>query len=106
MLMAEGVYSDAAICVDGIVLMFIGVVYCIIIIYPQVDRDSLTKQALHLLMLIPDGYTPLPHQVGGQKHVDGRLGEYGGGGRDSGSWEGGYGSELLWEPSCNLRCRD
>ena len=35
----------------------------------------LTKEALELLRLIPDGYIPLPHQVGGQKHVDGRLGK-------------------------------
>ena len=58
--------------------MFTVVLFVCCCLFPQVDRDSLTKEALHLLMLIPDGYIPLPHQVGGQKHVDGRLGELGG----------------------------
>ncbi|XP_019848870.1 PREDICTED: inositol polyphosphate multikinase beta-like [Amphimedon queenslandica] len=39
-----------------------------------VERDSLTDSALHLLRLVPDGYVPLPHQVGGHRHIDGKLG--------------------------------
>ena len=42
----------------------------------QVDRHRLTVEALNLLKLIPKGYMPLPHQVGGHRHVDGKLGEY------------------------------
>ena len=41
----------------------------------QVDRESLTEEALELLRLIPNGYIPLPHQVGGHRHVDGKLGK-------------------------------
>lgn len=40
----------------------------------QVDRGSLTEEALELLRLVPEGYIPLPHQVGGHRHVDGKLG--------------------------------
>ena len=43
----------------------------------QVDRNRLSVEALELLKLIPQGYMPLPHQVGGHRHVDGKLGEYG-----------------------------
>ena len=32
-------------------------------------------EALQLLRLVPEGYIPLPHQVGGHRHVDGKLGE-------------------------------
>lgn len=39
-----------------------------------IDKESLTDSALHLLRLVPDGYTPLPHQVGGHRHIDGKLG--------------------------------
>ena len=42
----------------------------------QVDRNRLTVEALELLRLIPQGYMPLPHQVGGHRHVDGKLGKY------------------------------
>ena len=41
----------------------------------QVDRNRLSVEALELLKLIPEGYMPLPHQVGGHRHVDGKLGE-------------------------------
>lgn len=41
---------------------------------PQVDKNSLTLEALQLLRLVPEGYIPLPHQVGGHRHVDGKLG--------------------------------
>ncbi len=41
----------------------------------QVNREALTKEALQLLRLIPEGYIPLPHQVGGHRHVDGKLGK-------------------------------
>ena len=54
---------------------------CLCVQLVQVNKDTLTKEALELLRLIPDGYIPLPHQVGGQKHVDGRLGKYLGKGR-------------------------
>ena len=43
--------------------------------HTQVDIDSLKKEALDLLGLIPSGYVPLPHQVGGHRHVEGKLGE-------------------------------
>lgn len=41
----------------------------------QVDRHRLSVEALELLKLIPEGYMPLPHQVGGHRHVDGKLGK-------------------------------
>ncbi len=41
----------------------------------QVDKQTLTEEALELLSLVPAGYIPLPHQVGGHRHVDGKLGE-------------------------------
>ena len=59
----------------------------------QFDKNTLTDQALELLSLIPEGYIPLPHQIGGHRHVDGKLGERGreegrkerkGGGREGG----------------------
>ena len=34
----------------------------------------MSVEALELLKLIPQGYMPLPHQVGGHRHVDGKLG--------------------------------
>jgi 1D-myo-inositol-tetrakisphosphate 5-kinase/inositol-polyphosphate multikinase len=40
----------------------------------KVDRGALTDEALELLRLVPEGYIPLPHQVGGHRHVDGKLG--------------------------------
>ncbi|CAI8046652.1 Inositol polyphosphate multikinase [Geodia barretti] len=40
----------------------------------KVDRGNLTLEALELLRLVPEGYIPLPHQVGGHRHVDGKLG--------------------------------
>lgn len=40
----------------------------------KVDRHRLCVEALELLKLIPEGYMPLPHQVGGHRHVDGKLG--------------------------------
>ena len=43
----------------------------------KVDKNSLTVEALQLLRLVPEGYMPLPHQVGGHRHVDGKLGESG-----------------------------
>ena len=42
----------------------------------QVDRGTLTVEALELLRLVPEGYIPLPHQVGGHRHVDGKLGAW------------------------------
>ena len=59
----------------------------------QFDKNTLTDQALELLSLILEGYIPLPHQIGGHRHVDGKLGERGreggrkerkGGGREGG----------------------
>lgn len=41
----------------------------------QIDRDSLTDEAIELLKLVPPGYIPLPHQVGGHRHIDGKPGE-------------------------------
>ena len=46
-----------------------------IFLYLKVDTATLTEEALELLRLIPPGYIPLPHQVGGHRHVDGKLGE-------------------------------
>ena len=40
----------------------------------QIDRDSLTDEAIELLRLVPTGYIPLPHQVGGHRHIDGKPG--------------------------------
>lgn len=42
----------------------------------QIDRDSLTDEAIQLLRLVPSGYIPLPHQVGGHRHIDGKPGVY------------------------------
>ena len=39
-----------------------------------VNKENLTDSALELLRLVPDGYVPLPHQVGGHRHIDGKLG--------------------------------
>lgn len=39
-----------------------------------VIKENLTDSALELLRLVPDGYIPLPHQVGGHRHIDGKLG--------------------------------
>ena len=36
----------------------------------------LTDEAIELLQLIPEGYIPLPHQIGGHRHVHGKLGEF------------------------------
>ena len=41
----------------------------------QIDRDSLTDEAIELLRLVPCGYIPLPHQVGGHRHIDGKPGQ-------------------------------
>lgn len=35
----------------------------------------LTDEAMKLLRLIPDGYVPLPHQVGGHRYLDGKPGQ-------------------------------
>ena len=50
----------------------------------QFDKNTLTDQALELLSLVPEGYIPLPHQIGGHRHVDGKLGEGGREGRERG----------------------
>ena len=52
----------------------------------QFDKNTLTDQAWKLLSLVPEGYIPLPHQIGGHRHVDGKLGE---GGREGGEGRGG-----------------
>lgn len=36
--------------------------------------DQLNNEAVELLKLVPEGYIPLPHQVGGHRHIDGRMG--------------------------------
>ena len=51
----------------------------------QFDKNTLTDQALELLSLVPEGYIPLPHQIGGHRHVDGKLGEGGREARSGGS---------------------
>ena len=56
--------------------------------FVQFDKNTLTDQALELLSLVPEGYIPLPHQIGGHRHVDGKLGE---GGREGGEGRGGEG---------------
>ena len=40
----------------------------------KIDQTQLTDSAMELLRLVPDGYLPLPHQVGGHRHIDGKLG--------------------------------
>ena len=58
----------------------------------QFDKNTLTDQALELLSLVPEGYIPLPEQIGGHRHVDGKLGERGRiGGREGGRKGGGKG---------------
>ena len=39
-----------------------------------VIKEQLNEQAIHLLSLVPKGYIPLPHQVGGHRHIDGKPG--------------------------------
>ena len=41
----------------------------------QIDKSQLTDEAQQLLRLIPHGYVPLPHQVAGHRHVDGKIGK-------------------------------
>ena len=41
----------------------------------DISISSLSEEAVKLLMLIPDGYIPVPHQVGGHRHVDGKFGK-------------------------------
>ena len=38
------------------------------------DTDGLSPEAINLLGSIPDGYIPVPHQMGGHKHVNGKPG--------------------------------
>ena len=40
----------------------------------DISISSLSEEAVKLLMLIPEGYIPVPHQVGGHRHVDGKFG--------------------------------
>ncbi|KAL5505126.1 hypothetical protein EMCRGX_G006507 [Ephydatia muelleri] len=40
----------------------------------DIDVSSLSNEAVKLLKLIPEGYIPVPHQVGGHRHVDGKFG--------------------------------
>ena len=57
----------------------------------QFDKNTLTDQVLELLSLVvPEGYIPLLHQIGGHRHVDGKLGE-GGKGEGRKGVEGGRG---------------
>ena len=58
--------------------------------FVQFDKNTLTDQALELLSLVPEGYIPLPHQIGGHRHVDGKLGE---GGREGVEGRGESGGE-------------
>ena len=59
-------------------------------VFFQFDKNTLTDQALELLSVVPEGYIPLPHQIGGHRHVDGKLGEGGRGeGVEGGKWSGG-----------------
>ena len=38
------------------------------------DTDELSNEAIELLSAIPDGYIPVPHQMGGHKHINGKPG--------------------------------
>ena len=38
------------------------------------DTDGISSEAIQLLGTIPDGYIPVPHQMGGHKHVNGKPG--------------------------------
>ena len=42
----------------------------------DIDVSSLSDEAVKLLKLIPEGYIPVPHQVGGHRHVDGKFGKW------------------------------
>ena len=63
-----------------VVIVFMVLFSCVCFL--QFDKNTLTDQALELLSLVPEGYIPLPHQIGGHRHVDGKLGE---GEREGGS---------------------
>ena len=39
--------------------------------------EFLSAEAKFQLSLIPEGYQPVPHQVGGHRHIDGKQGEVG-----------------------------
>ena len=41
-----------------------------------VTMDQLNNEAVQLLRLVPDGYIPLPHQVGGHRLIDGKPGMF------------------------------
>lgn len=41
----------------------------------DISVSSLSDEAVKLLKLIPEGYIPVPHQVGGHRHVDGKFGK-------------------------------
>ena len=38
------------------------------------DSKVLTEEAIHVLSSIPEGYIPLPHQIAGHKHTNGKEG--------------------------------
>ena len=38
------------------------------------DTKILTEEAIHVLSSIPEGYIPLPHQIAGHKHTNGKEG--------------------------------
>ena len=48
------------------------------------------------MSLVPEGYIPLPHQIGGHRHVDGKLGEENGEERERGWLEGGGKTLVLY----------
>ena len=68
-------------------MVIVFMVLFFVCVFLQFDKNTLTDQALELLSLVPEGYIPLPHQIGGHRHVDGKLGERGEGGVEGG--EGG-----------------
>ena len=72
-------------------MLIVFMVLFFVCVFLQFDKNTLTDQALELLSLVPEGYIPLPHQIGGHRHVDGKLGERGreGGSGGKGGKEGG-----------------
>ena len=38
------------------------------------NRGVLTQESIHLLSCIPEGYIPLPHQIAGHRHTNGKDG--------------------------------
>ena len=54
----------------------------------QRDVTSFSEEIRKMLQLVPIGYVPLPHQVGGHSYFDGQIGE----------------TIVIWYVTCHLYC--